>query len=290
MDDATRRAIVAGRQAGLAYAMLRPQRTTAGFLGEQLGSGVGNSIEFMDYREYAPGDDLRRIDWAAYARSDRLVVKLHREEVSPHLDLIVDASASMQLEHTDKAAATLGVAAALSAASDNSRMTRRVFSAGDRLKPIMHGDGDPLTWAWPGFDCRRSLTDGLLNPGLPLRRRGIRILLSDLLYADDPTPIMNHLAENAAAVYVVQLLARQDVSPDWNGDVRLVDAESGMVHEVRLDAGALARYHEHLSNLREQWRAACHRVNAQLIELVAEDVTTTWDLGRLAQAGVLRVA
>ncbi|MEZ6193496.1 MAG: DUF58 domain-containing protein [Phycisphaerales bacterium] len=69
MDEAWAPRVTAAYHAGLGYAALRPRRTPAGLIGEQLGSGVG-SVEFLDYREYTPGDDLRRVDWSVYARSD----------------------------------------------------------------------------------------------------------------------------------------------------------------------------------------------------------------------------
>ena len=63
--------------------------------GERLGAGTGSSLEFQDYRPYAPGDDLRHVDWAAYARSEVLAVRLYREEVAPRIDLVLDISRSM---------------------------------------------------------------------------------------------------------------------------------------------------------------------------------------------------
>src|SRR5574342_1130577 len=69
------------------------------FLGSHPGSYSsprrGTSLEFADYRRYSPGDDLRYLDWGIYARSDRLYVKLFREEVDLFVYLFVDASASM---------------------------------------------------------------------------------------------------------------------------------------------------------------------------------------------------
>ena len=67
----------------------------------------------MEHRDYQPGDDLRRMNWSAYARSDKLVVKVFRQEVCPHFDLVIDGSRSMMLEGTQKLRATLGLAAAL---------------------------------------------------------------------------------------------------------------------------------------------------------------------------------
>ncbi|MEM7625234.1 MAG: DUF58 domain-containing protein [Planctomycetota bacterium] len=290
MDERERRAALeAGRRAGLPYALSRPQQTPAGLMGEQLGSGVGNSIEFMDYREYAPGDDLRRIDWSAYARSDRLIIKLNREEVTPHLDLLIDTSRSMDLTGTAKGRATWGLAVALATAADNARMTRRVYAAGRRLEPIPGGEGDPSGWHGPNFDAAWSLTDALHEVAVPMRRRGVRVLVSDLLCPDDPWSIVSRLAEDASAACVVQLLARDDADPAWNGDLRLIDSEDGQLREIRLDASAVSRYHEQLDRLRDQWRGACVRAGVRMVEVIAEELAADWDLAALARAEVVRL-
>src|SRR6187431_2387720 len=72
-----------------------PRTLLRGRAGERLGAGTGSSLEFQDYRPYAPGDDLRHVDWAAYARSELLAVRLYREEVAPRVDLVIDVSRSM---------------------------------------------------------------------------------------------------------------------------------------------------------------------------------------------------
>src|SRR5918911_2134331 len=74
-------------------------RTRKEFLGSHTGSYSsprrGTSLEFADYRRYSPGDDLRYLDWGIYARSDRLYVKLYREEVDLFAYMFIDGSASM---------------------------------------------------------------------------------------------------------------------------------------------------------------------------------------------------
>ena len=72
-----------------------PRTPVGGLIGERLGSGTGSSLEFQEYRPYTPGDDLRHVDWAAYARSETLAVRLYRQEVAPRIDLVLDVSKSM---------------------------------------------------------------------------------------------------------------------------------------------------------------------------------------------------
>src|SRR5262249_49812236 len=78
-----------------AFSLAMPRAPIGGRFGERLGAGVGSSLEFQEHRQYAPGDDLRHVDWAAYARSETLAVRLYREEVAPRIDLVLDVSRSM---------------------------------------------------------------------------------------------------------------------------------------------------------------------------------------------------
>src|SRR5215207_6090681 len=72
-----------------------PRVPLRGRAGERLGAGLGASLEFEDYRPYGPGDDLRHVDWAAYARTETLAVRLYRDEVAPRVDVVLDNSRSM---------------------------------------------------------------------------------------------------------------------------------------------------------------------------------------------------
>src|SRR5215211_8879203 len=76
--------------------MLAASRVRSGAIkGERRSVKRGTSVEFADYRNYAPGDDLRRLDWNAYARLERLFLKLFQEEEDLTVHVLVDASRSM---------------------------------------------------------------------------------------------------------------------------------------------------------------------------------------------------
>ena len=105
MEEAYRQHLVNGERAGARYVLNAPRIVPLGAAGDQLAKRAGSSLEFIDRREYQPGDDLRAIDWSGFARSDKLIVKLYRDEVSPHADIILDGSRSMNLEGTRKAEA-----------------------------------------------------------------------------------------------------------------------------------------------------------------------------------------
>src|SRR5437016_8370065 len=118
MSDEMQEQLAEGERAGQRYALGLP-RLLRGQAGIAMGQRAGSSLEFRDYRGYEPGDDLRHVDWNAFARSDQLSVKLFREEVSPHLDVLIDGSKSMALAGSAKPRATLALAGFFAAAAAN---------------------------------------------------------------------------------------------------------------------------------------------------------------------------
>src|SRR5262245_29320772 len=140
MIAAYRQYLAEGEQAGLRYALGIPRQALVGGSGSSLARRSGSSLEFKDYREYQPGDDLRHIDWNAYARSDQLSVKLFREEVHPHAEIILDASRSMTLQGTAKEQATLGLAGFFAAAAVNAGFSHTAWLMGETFRPILNSN------------------------------------------------------------------------------------------------------------------------------------------------------
>ena len=81
MNDDYREYLIAGEKAGVRYALEPPRTASAALAGLQFGRQAGASLEFRDHRDYQPGDDLRRIDWNAFARSDKIGRASCRERV-----------------------------------------------------------------------------------------------------------------------------------------------------------------------------------------------------------------
>ena len=75
------------------------RRQTNRLRGEHLSSKGGSSIEFADYREYSPGDDIRYVDWNIFSRLNHPYLKLFAHEEEMHVVLMLDASTSMQYEN-----------------------------------------------------------------------------------------------------------------------------------------------------------------------------------------------
>ncbi len=270
MDPALREHLRSGEELGSRYRLVVPETALAGLAGQQLGRRAGSSVDFQDYREYQPGDDLRTIDWNVYARTDRLTVKLFREEVNPHLDLILDGSASMNLADSAKGQFALELAGILSTAAENARCTHAVWSAGEGFRRIENDNLRASAWDGIAFQSKRTLDESFAILPPRFRRSGIRVVLSDLFWMGNPQATIRRFAEGAAALFVVQVLGEADVTPPEHGNIHLVDSETGESLEMFIDAVVEKRYRDALRQHQESWHEACRKSGARFVTVVAE--------------------
>jgi uncharacterized protein (DUF58 family) len=283
----TTEALCEGEAAGRRFTLATPRGGTAGRTGAALGLRAGSSLEFRDYRAYEPGDDLRHVDWSAFARSDQLNVKLYREEVAPHLDLLIDGTRSMNLEGSAKARAALAAAGFFIAAAENAGFTHHGWLLGADAISLGDSRRRPEAWDAIRFDHRESPALALNRAAARWKPRGIRVLISDLLFDADPGSLVRPLADRASAAVVLQVLARADADPGGTGFLRLHDIETEQLREVRVDAAARDRYRENLRRLQGHWHDATRAAGAVFTPLIAEDLLTDWRLDPLIAAGVL---
>jgi uncharacterized protein (DUF58 family) len=274
-----------GENAALRYALGVPRQAPVGLLGGTLSQRSGSSLEFRDHRAYEPGDDLRHIDWNAYARTDQLTIKLFREEVTPVLDVILDTSRSMDLEGSEKGGAAVALTAFFVTAATRAGYTHTVWTLGDKVRQLPNGNRPPPAWEGLAFDHRGGPPTGLP----PFRPGGTRVLISDLMWMDDPLLLTRPFAERAAVSLVVNLLAAADAEPPEGQSLRMIDAETEEIREIHVDAIAARRYREALRRHQDNWEIACRQVGATFLTVTAEDLLRDWDLDALVASEVLRV-
>lgn len=288
MNNNYQQFLLAGERAGMRYSLAVPRTTAAALAGLQMGQRTGSSLEFKDHRDYQPGDDLRRIDWNAFARSDKLTVKLYREEISPHLDLVVDGSRSMSVEPGTKAQAAIALSAAMAVAAENAGYSHSAWLARELCEPIANSSARPSGWGEFKFDFRQNPAESFSRVPPKLRRQGQRIFISDLLWLGEPLQLLQQLSHNAASVVVIQLLAESDLAPPERGRLRLIDSETEEQREIFIDDAAINRYRDALSRHQQNWHQACRQIGATLIELIAEPTLSTWNLEALVKADILK--
>ena len=220
----------AGRIDGRGLRFLLPRLALRGGVGSRLGSRAGESLEFQDYRDYTPGDDLRNLDWTVLARTGREVVRVRREEVAPVVEVFRDRSASMETPPTKSACADW-LFGLLSTAADGCRVVYRE------------------------------------HPKTP---RAVRVYITDTLFDEDPDAVLVRLAHNSATLAVVRVLSREEADPPAAGAFELVDSETGERREMTMDSDTLSKYRAALEAHTARWTAAANRLGATFVDLVAE--------------------
>lgn len=257
-----------------------------GVAGERLGRGTGSSLEFQDRRAYAAGDDVRHLDWRAFARTDQLYVRQYREEILPRVDLVVDASRSMGL-HERKAQATVDLAAILALAARAEGLSLNVVRAGARPEPV---EIERLTAAGLEFDGASALDRGMAELAPLLRTGALRIVLSDFLFPHEPRALLRALLARGGGLIVVQLLDRDERDPPLDAASRLVDCESRATHDLVIDRAAIERYRGRLKRLCDELETEARRLGARHASLTAEGELASLCRDRLVPAGILAPA
>src|SRR5258707_15104555 len=167
------------------YHLGLPRNPAAGRSGELLGRGTGSSLEFQEYREYVPGDDIRHLDWGAYARSDTLMVRLFREEISPRTEILLDASLSMTAGGEMKPWLARQLAAVFALLSGR---------LGGRPSIVPLEDGPPVPLGLDGldrlatlpFNGRTTMAELLGDHRVPMKRQAVRIVITEFLFPHHP--------------------------------------------------------------------------------------------------------
>jgi len=274
---------------GEQYKLAIPRSPIAGVLGEMMGASSGSSLEFQDYREYVPGDDPRHIDWSAFARSDQLMVRLYREEVAPFADLLVDGSRSMAVGDGRKGKLVRELALAFELFARQAGADPVLWLVGDEARPL-EGTAEAKL-AHLALASRTSferLADWRRT--LALRRRSIRVVLSDFLFIHHPEELVKQLAAASSALWLIQVLARDEAQPTVGGGVRLVDAESGEFHDLILNDQTTSGYLRRLGNLQTGLARACRRAGARFVSVVADQSLDAVCRASLLPAGVIAAA
>lgn len=249
--------------------LLARRRARSNLRGERRSRARGLSVEFADHRAYAPGDDLRYLDWNLYGRLDRLFLKLYEEERELPVRLFLDASESMtfgdpvKFDFARRVAAAVGYVALCGfdrvsvlpfpeRAEDLAARRGLRVVRGRRSALALFQHLEALTAGGPG-DFNAALRRGALEA----RQAGVAVVLSDFLDPAGYEVGLNALVGRGFQVHAVQILAPEELTPAAYGDLRLVDAETGAPQEVTFARYRLAAYQQTVRNYVQRLRDFC---------------------------------
>jgi uncharacterized protein (DUF58 family) len=226
--------------------------------GERRSRSKGQSVEFVDFRPYITGDDLRRIDWNLYGRMERHYVKLFEEEEDLRLYIILDRSASMDHGTPRKFDVACKLAAGLAhiILSNHETVSVSVFASDYRVI------SSPTRGKGKIYAILRKLAllepegSGQLGPAVArfashTRKSGMVVVISDFLL-DEGIDVLAPLLGTGHQIELVQVLSPDEIAPNLSGDLELVDSESGERVEVSMGLPVLRKYHQRLAALQEQ--------------------------------------
>ena len=216
---------------------------------EQRSRHLGAGMEFRDYRGYAPGDDLRAIDWNIYRRLGRLFLRLFEEFEDLPIYIAPDVSTSMFQTERPRAHAALRTAFALSAIALSHRDSVGLYPFSDKLEIAMPPRSGMarltrlahvLAQQTPGgaTDFRASL-GRLARMNL---RPGLLAVVSDFFDPNGIDAVVEALKAQRHRLLLVQLFRPTDADPDLAGDLLLRDCESGLEHDVSVTPEVRAAY------------------------------------------------
>ncbi len=235
--------------------MLSRKMAASRIKGERRSRRRGSGNDFADYRNYVSGDDLRFLDWKVYARLERLFLKLFLEEENLNVHILVDVSRSMdygepnKLHYAKQAAAALGYITMCG--MDN--LTVRAF--GDKLLGTF-GPKRGKANAPACFDFlnalevaeETSLERTLRSFSVGTRGKGLVVLISDFYDKDGYEQALRYLFGRQFEVFVIHLLSPEELAPELQGDVRLVDCEMADSTDVSMGRGVLELYKRSLDS------------------------------------------
>ena len=216
---------------------------------------TGSSLEFADYRNYTPGDDLRSIDWNIYGRLDRLFIKLFEQEQDLHIYFLIDASGSMRWQpenapHLSKFDQARKIAASLAyiGLANLDRINIHYFGAnliGDmglsRGKSQFHKVLEFLRRS-PEAEGATALLPSLRTFAARMKRRGLVFVISDFFDPAGYEEGLGILRYNNFDLHLIQVLEPSEINPTQTGDLRLIEAESGAAYEVTANEALLRQY------------------------------------------------
>ena len=250
----------------------------------------GQSVEFADYRDYALGDDLRSLDWNVYARLEKLFIKLFVEEEDVTVHVLLDASASMDGGTPDKLVFGKRAAAAMAyiglASYDRVNIAVLQGRTARRFPPV-RGTGRvfQVLGDLSGVKPVRGATDlaaAARHYAAQITQRGPLVLISDLF---DPAAdrAISELAGTRCDVAVLHTLSTDELDPPIEGDIRLVDRESGEGVDITADLGVLDEYRARLAAWQDGLDTLCRKRGVAYLP-----VATTLPLADLVYAELRR--
>jgi uncharacterized protein (DUF58 family) len=208
----------------------------------------GASVEFAEYRAYAPGDEIRYIDWNVYARHGNLFIKEFSAEENVHISILLDTSRSMAFGGKFEAARELAAALGYIGLANYDSVSLHTFGSELRtVQKFQRGRGRIFMLLEELEALRAEGTTDMraaFRASLPrLRGRSLILLLTDFYDLEGYTEGIRSLLAQKFLVHLVHVVSREEMSPAVRGRFSLLDLETGRSRDVTLLPKTVEAYH-----------------------------------------------
>lgn len=235
------------------------------YTGARKSNKNGISLEFSDFKEYTPGDDIRRIDWNNYAHNDKIYIKRFKEEKQAIVNIFLDASKSMDYGNENKGYYSKIMAATIAYISLKNLDSVNIFVCNDKLikKQINNKNlfADTINFLdniqYSGeTDLIRSISAlGKIN-------KGISFILSDFLLQNRYKDAIKALQYKKQEIFIMHILSPQELLPQQSGNIKLVDSETLESKEITIDDNILQKYLIVLKDFQNEIKDFCLNIGA----------------------------
>lgn len=266
------------------------------FGGSHKSKTFGSSCDFEDYREYIAGDDITKIDWNAYARFEKLYLKLYLDERQVHTRIYIDASRSMAFGKSKKDVQAIKLAATIAYLSicEMDKVSIYVIRAGNVEEVITNMLGREAYFNNIGklneivFDGDSLISEAIL-PSTVGYGDGISVIISDFLTDNDYETAIDHLTSKKRDILCMQVLSKEEINPKTRGKMHFFDSEDGKkFYRKNINKAIVTAYKEALQYATSRIRDYCFSRGAAYLLVSAEDSMEKIFYSKLPELGVLK--
>lgn len=235
----------------------------------------GASLDFSDFREYSPGDDVRQIDWNVYARTDKYFIKRFLDEQEMRVHILLDCTKSMSdpLKWTfaKQLAVSLGIL---------------VLQRDDRLSFSSVSPDKKPPFRQKGATYRKAFTQTISALNEPIMTASfadnailflpkdstVLFVISDCLESlESWEKMLRKLPKFAGDIRILQVVTNDELSPSYTGDVQVVDVETSDQLNVSISSRVLESYEEKRKLHQHGLEVLCNKFGARLLQVNADD-------------------
>ncbi|WNS77144.1 DUF58 domain-containing protein [Bacillus sp. DTU_2020_1000418_1_SI_GHA_SEK_038] len=238
--------------------------------GTRQSSKFGSSLEFSDFRAYQPGDDVRQIDWNVYGRTQKHYIKRYLDEQELSIAIYLDATSSMRkINKKWELAKYIGAALSFIVLNSEDRLFfTSVSSMG--VQPVKRKGAVysrrtfleilQLDEAERTGDFIKNLNQSIV------KKQQLSIIITDGL---EPLNEIENLLKKLAAykqeVWFIQVLSAEEISPQFSGDMKLIDVETDSIVNVSMSPSILAEYEKRILEHNRNLKAICRKFGGQYL-------------------------